>query len=205
MSHAPTKEVSLAKDDPYLTQWAAMGKMIRRGRSLSGRERNCCFLNTGGRQFADVSAVTGLDLIDDGRGVAIVDWDHDGDLDVWLGSRTGPRVRLMRNNLDTKNRFVTFKLQGNGVTCNRDAIGARLEIHLASEGGAEGANRKLIKTLRAGEGFVSQSSKWVHFARPRLPSSWPNSTPAPQNIENRRRSTPWPPLTPRPGSSIGRS
>ena len=172
--------MSLADDDPYLAQWNVVGKMIRRGSSFSGREGNCCFLNTGGTRFADVSAVTGLDQIDDGRAIALVDWDHDGDLDIWLGSRTGPRVRLMRNNLDTKNRFVQFKLQGNGVTCNRDAIGARLEIHLVSDGGVKSANRKLIKTLRAGEGFVSQSSKWVHFGLgpadsiERLVVKWPD-------------------------------
>ncbi len=65
-----------------------MGEMISQGASFSGRERNRCFLNTHAEKFADVSAVAGLDLIDDGRGIALVDWDHDGDLDLWLTSRT---------------------------------------------------------------------------------------------------------------------
>lgn len=130
--------------------------MITRGRSFSGRERNCVFLNTGGERFADVSAATGLDLIDDGRAVALVDWDHDGDLDIWIANRTGPRVRLLRNDQQSGNHFLALRLQG--TTCNRDAIGARVELFLTGEG-----NRKVVRTLTAGDGFVSQSSKWLHF------------------------------------------
>ena len=69
-------------------------------------ERHCCFLNTRGPVFANVSAVSGLDLIDDGRGLALVDWDHDGDLDAWISNRNAPRLRLLRNNSDTSNRFL---------------------------------------------------------------------------------------------------
>lgn len=136
--------------------------MIAEGRSFSGRERNCCFLNTGaspaaGGRFANISAVSGLDFPDDGRAAALVDWDQDGDLDVWISNRNAPRLRLMRNELPRKNRFVALRLEGNGKSTNRDAIGARVEISL------KGDERPLIKTLRAGEGFLAQSSKWLHY------------------------------------------
>jgi tetratricopeptide (TPR) repeat protein len=149
-----------------LTNWNAVADLISRGASLSGRERDCCFLNTGKPRFADVSAAIGLDLIDDGRGLALVDWDQDGDLDLWYANRTGPRVRMMRNDVDAGNHFLAVRLEG--TTCNRDAIGARVELYLKetlsgeSLSGGEEAPR-LIRTLRAGEGFLSQSSKWVHF------------------------------------------
>ena len=29
--------------------------------------------------------------------MSLVDWDHDGDMDVWIYNRTGPRLRLMIN------------------------------------------------------------------------------------------------------------
>lgn len=90
--------------------------MIVRGRSFSGRERNCMFLNTGDTRFADVSAATGLDLMDDGRAVALVDWDHDGDLDIWIANRNAPRVRFMRNDVASGNHFLAVRLQGK--TCN---------------------------------------------------------------------------------------
>jgi tetratricopeptide (TPR) repeat protein len=143
-------------------QWGhandSLSRMIEEGRSFSGRERNCCFLNTSGPQFANISAVSGLDFPDDGRALALVDWDHDGDLDLWTSNRNAPRLRLMRNDLPSEDRFLGLRLQGNGATTNRDAIGARVEV-LAND--ADG--RKLLKTLRAGEGFLSQSSKWMHF------------------------------------------
>lgn len=132
--------------------------MIKQGRSFSGHERNCCFWNTEGERFATVSAVSGLDFADDGRCVAVVDWDQDGDLDVWLANRNAPRLRFMRNDTPTDNHYVSLRLTGNGTTTNRDAIGARVEVVLNSH-----ESNRLTKTLRAGEGFLSQSSKSIHF------------------------------------------
>ncbi len=161
-----------------------LSRMMRQGRSFSGHERNCCFLNTGvtassnsasdssasdnsangGRQsagvsrFANISAVSGLDYDDDGRGAAVVDWDHDGDLDLWVSNRNAPRLRLMRNDTPQQSHFLAVRLAGNGTTTNRDGIGARVEV---ITGGPDA--KPLIKSLRAGEGFLSQSSKWLHF------------------------------------------
>ncbi len=132
------------------------------------------FLNTGDASFADVSAATGLDLMDDGRAVALVDWDHDGDLDIWIANRNAPRVRFMRNDVASGNHFLAVRLQG--TTCNRDAIGARVELVLKGDG-----QRRRIKTIHAGDGFLSQSSKWVHFGLgtstdiERLIVRWPGS------------------------------
>ena len=132
--------------------------MINNGRSFSGRERNCCFLNMKDGRFADISAVSGLDFIDDGRALGVVDWDQDGDLDLWTTNRNAPRLRLLRNDTPSRNHWLSLRLQGNGRTTNRDAIGARIEVVLGS------ANpHRLVKSLRAGEGFIAQSSGWLHF------------------------------------------
>ena len=133
--------------------------MMFEGRSWSGHERNCCFLNLGeqggGKQFANVSATSGLDFPDDGRAVAVVDWDQDGDLDLWMSNRNAPRLRLMRNG-SSRAHSISIRLRDNGVDFNRDAIGGRVEVVLRS-------GKKLIRTVRAGSGFLSQSSKWLHF------------------------------------------
>jgi len=105
-----------------------------------------------------MSAVSGLDFPDDGRAVAAVDWDQDGDLDLWISNRNAPRIRLMRNDIQTENHSIALRLVGNGTTTNRDGIGARVEVFMDS-----GGSDRLIQTLRAGEGFLSQSSKWLHF------------------------------------------
>lgn len=141
--------------------------MIRAGRSFSGRERHCFFLNTGAApdaegRFANISAVSGLDYPDDGRAVALTDWDNDGDVDMWISNRNAPRLRLMRNNTPAGNHFLALRLEGNGKTTNRDAIGARVEI-LFFNPQSGNSLPKSIKTLRAGEGYLAQSSKWLHF------------------------------------------
>ena len=135
--------------------------MILAGRSWSGQERNCVYLNLGqqSERFANISYLSGLDFLDDSRAVCVLDWDHDGDLDLWFGNRSAPRVRLMRNEASRDaGGFIALKLEGNGTTTNRDAIGARVEVTVKGDG-----DLKRIKTLRAGEGFLSQSSKWLHF------------------------------------------
>ena len=148
--------------------------MMSQGRSFSGHERNCCFLNMAANpaelgRFANISAGSGLDLPDDGRSIALVDWDHDGDLDLWISNRNAPRLRFMRNDVPVKNHFLALHLQGNGTTTNRDAIGARVEVVLQESHAAvrrqkaEGGRPKSLKTLRAGEGYLAQSSKWLHF------------------------------------------
>lgn len=129
--------------------------VVKRGLSFSGRERHCVFLNKQDGTFADISTVSGLDLPDDGRGSARCDWDHDGDLDFWVSNRNAPTVRYFENTLEPSGDFLAIRLTG--TTCNRDAIGARLQLHL------EGEAKPLLRTLRAGEGFLSQSSRWIHF------------------------------------------
>ena len=172
MSRAPT----LKSDGTYSEEfWQGVHQaqdLLRQGKSWSGHERNCCFLNTGGERFANVSALSGLDFLDDGRGLGIVDWDHDGDLDLWTTNRTSPRVRFLRNEFPTEHHYLALQLQGNGTSTNRDAIGARVELHPGN----------VIKTLRAGEGFLAQSTKWVHFGLgdsthvDRVVVRWPDGT-----------------------------
>ncbi|HAA87776.1 MAG TPA: hypothetical protein DCE22_05925, partial [Verrucomicrobiales bacterium] len=134
MAQSPLKEIPSSEIGSYLQNWDALGSMITRGRSFSGYERNCCFLNLGSEtkgssiNFADISAASGLNLIDDTRAIIATDWDHDGDLDLWVTNREGPRVRLLRNNLEQDQRSGSVSLHLKGTTCNLDAIGAKLTL-----------------------------------------------------------------------------
>ncbi len=155
MSQSPTTKSSSAQIQAYDRGWAAVNRLIRKGRSFSGREKNCCFLNTGSQRFANISAATRLDLPDDGRGLSVVDWDHDGRLDFWVTNRTGPRVRFLRNEYQTENDFVSLKLEG--TKTNRDAAGARVRVRLV------GDSPPLERSVAIGSGYLAQPSKRVHF------------------------------------------
>ncbi len=143
--------------EPYLESLRALHERLDEGLSFSGNERNCVFLNPGraGGAFANASVVSGLDFPDDGRGVAFLDLEGDGDLDVAMSNRTAPRLRLMRNELPRGDRFVALYLEGDGAATNRDAVGARVEL--------ETTDGVVRRSVRAGEGFLSQSSRWLHF------------------------------------------
>ena len=86
-------------------------KAVRKGTSWSGHERNRCLLNFSGQEFADASSVSGLDFDDDGRGLAVTDWNRDGKLDLWFRNRSAPRLRLMLNQA-AQGEFVALRLQG---------------------------------------------------------------------------------------------
>jgi len=172
VSQSPLDIQAEGKDD-YLGAWGALYQQVDRGASWSGRERHRCFLNLGRERFANVSSAVGIDYADDGRGLATVDWDHDGDLDFWISNRTGPTVRFLRNETPAAGQFVALRLVGR--ESNRDAIGARVEVHVADDSLA-----RRIRTVRAGDGFRTQSSKWLHFgldeaaAIQKITVRWPN-------------------------------
>lgn len=156
MAQSPQGNASSSDILRYDLGWKAINDLLREGRSLSGSERNCCFINLGGHgsdRFADMSAALNLDYADDGRVIALSDWDFDGDLDFWIANRSGPQIRYLRNDV-ADGDYVAFRLRGKKV--NKDAIGAR--VSLITEDG-----QKQTQTLRAGEGYLSQSSKWLHF------------------------------------------
>ncbi len=159
MSQSPSSADKNQSTEAYDRGWVQMGHRVLQGRSWSGRERHCAFLNTRGPRFATVSHTAGIDFPEDGRGLTVVDWDHDGDLDLWLSHRTAPRIRFMRNESPVGQHYVAVRLQTQGG--NRDAIGARVAVVASRQDGT--LESPQIQTLRAGEGFLSQSSKWLHF------------------------------------------
>jgi hypothetical protein len=77
------------------------------------------------RKLHDVSASAGPAFHEDwaARGLAVGDYDNDGAVDVIIGVNGGRPV-LLKNNAAKGNGWLGLKLEG--VTCNRDAIGARI-------------------------------------------------------------------------------
>jgi thiol-disulfide isomerase/thioredoxin len=146
------------RESDFRKSLTELDQLIDRGVGLSGHERNCAFINVPGeggtRRFATASAALGLDFKDDARSPALVDWDRDGDLDLWIANRTAPMLRFVRNNGQKSRHWLALRLRG--TTSNRDGIGSRVDVRLANQ-------QLLTQTLKAGEGYLAQSSKWLHF------------------------------------------
>jgi tetratricopeptide (TPR) repeat protein len=156
VAQSPTTAEAEGDQKDYRSGWKATYRLMREGMSWSGREANCVFLNLDGRRFSDVSGISGANFKDDARGLALVDWDFDGAVDIWFKNRSAPQVRFLHNRLAGDNGFLSLRLRG--TSTNRDGIGARVEVYLSGE-----SSDRLVRTLHAGDGYLSQSTKWLHF------------------------------------------
>ena len=137
----------------YEQGWNAINELIRSDGTWSGYERNIFYANNRDGTFSDISAVAGLDFLEDGRSFALADLDHDGRLEILLKNRNAPQLRLLKNVLEDLPPSISFRLQG--TKSNRDAIGAAVTIE--TDAGRQ------TRTLQAGSGFLSQHSKDVFF------------------------------------------
>lgn len=116
---------------------------------------NRVFLNQGGTAFRDVSMGT-FSHIQKGHGVAFGDIDNDGDLDIYLvtgGAFDGDLAfnQFYLNDAPPR-KHITLLLQG--VTANRDAIGARIRIRVRDSGNRE---RDIWTSVNTGGSFGSSS------------------------------------------------
>jgi tetratricopeptide (TPR) repeat protein len=137
----------------YEEGWNALNELIRADRTWSGFERNVFYANNRDGTFSDVSAVVGMDFIEDGRAFALADFDHDGRLEVFLKNRNSPQLRVLKNVMKELAPSVAFRLRG--VKSNPDAIGAAVTVE--TEVGRQ------TRMLQAGSGFLSQHTKEVFF------------------------------------------
>ena len=109
------------------------------------------------------------------RGIALVDLDNDGDLDV-IVSHQFDAVAIHRNDSAQKS-WVGVALEGNGHTCNRDAVGTRVfaaidglqtqmrDVHAANGFSAQ-SDRRLLFGLAHAKGPVGVAIHWCGQSEP---------------------------------------
>ena len=134
------------------------GNPVLRSHSFSGKESNSVFWNQGGEAFKDISGVTGLDSLADGRAFAFFDFDRDGRNDVILTNTNEPQLQLFRNEIEEPGNAIRVKLVGGNLTAQvseewspRDGIGAHVLVEIGE--------KTLRRELRAGDGFAAQNSE----------------------------------------------
>ena len=112
------------------------------------------FQNTGSRLvFRETAAQVGLTDDSQGRGVACLDVDRDGDVDVLISNNDETNVVLYRNETTNDNHYLGVRLEG--IAPNRLGIGSRITV--TTTDGAQ------IRDLGGLNNYVSHGPYEVHF------------------------------------------
>ena len=138
---------------------------FRGAMSWNGYENNNLFRGDGVAEdgiprFTDVGMVLGADDNRDARGLAVFDYDHDGDLDIAVNHGPGDnddferqKVVLYRNEIGASRSWLLVELQG--TRSNPEGLGAVVTVV------ADGQQQSRLRS--AGSSFASQHSSWLHF------------------------------------------
>lgn len=134
--------------------------------SWNGYERNVLLRNdgidkNGVLHFTDVAMALGVDDIRDGRGMAVADFDNDGDLDIVINNNPGDiledkehaRATFLRNEVGEQRNWLAVELQG--TKSNRDGVGAQVRI--------EAGGVAQMRHLTIGGGYASQHTTRLYF------------------------------------------
>ena len=122
------------------------------------KQPNVLLNNNRDGNFTDSSAGSGADDPGVGRGVAYLDFNGDGCLDLYLinlgiSAELPQEARLFRNSCDWDNGWLIIKTVG--TTSNRDGIGARIKV--------TAGDHTQIREVAAGGSSMSQNMTSVHF------------------------------------------
>ncbi len=122
------------------------------------RQRKVVYRNLRNGKFQEVSEQMGPGILEavTGRGMAVGDFDNDGDLDL-LVNCVNDVPQLLRCDARTGNHWIRVKAVG--TKSNRSGIGAR--VYCTTEDGGK-AHRQMDE-VRSGSSYLSQSDLRVHF------------------------------------------
>lgn len=141
-----------AREDLFVVNGHLYPEADRFEMGLKYEQRWLVFMNAGDRRFEERGEDFGLARRYKSRGLALGDYDNDGDLDAVVNNLDGPPT-LLRNDGGNRNRWLRVELRG--VASNRSAIGARV---LAAVGG-----RTHLREVRSAASYLSANDLRQHF------------------------------------------
>jgi hypothetical protein len=140
----------IGSSEAVMSDWRFWPDM--RGKSLSGFEKDCLYVNKGDH-FENVADRVGFDVEKlDGRAVAVIDADNSGRQSLIIGNQNGS-LRYYEIHPTEQNAWVGFELSGRSP--NREAIGAK--IKLVADGKTFTRENLLTNT------FATKNDPRLHF------------------------------------------
>ncbi len=112
------------------------------------------WINHGNGEMEERALASGLDDTGSGKGVATLDYDRDGDLDLII-SQNSDSPRLFRNDSRHRNSWLQLHVRGRRSTAN--AIGAIVRVTPSRSASP------MIREVGADANFLSQSERVMHF------------------------------------------
>ncbi len=113
------------------------------------------FRNLGGGIFEEIGAASGITHAGNGRGLAAIDYDNDGDQDLIIFSYDEP-LRLYRNEIAGSDcHWLRIRLDTSATTLAPDGFGARILLSV------DGATQ--IRSVDGGASYLVQSELPAHF------------------------------------------
>lgn len=114
--------------------------------------------NDGAPPFVEVSEQAGLTNTDSGKALLVFDYDHDGDLDLFVVNNAAEPV-LYRND-GPVGHWLRVRVEGAGATgggSNREGIGAQVAVTVRP------GDPPQVRQVLGGCGYLGQSENVLHF------------------------------------------
>ncbi len=106
--------------------------------------------------FTDISNASGITDNQMGRGLLSLDYDNDGDLDLFI-TNNGQQPILYRNDGGNDNDWL--KIRTEGTVSNRDGIGTFITV----DPDVDVVGDEMVREISAGSNFLSQNESAANF------------------------------------------